>query len=65
MLHDSHPEKGIEEFMYKVGNIIPFLDNTRGFCLDRYVNRIGSTGWDIIFNCIKGESFIQRALKRA
>lgn len=54
----------IEEFIYKVGNVIKILDNLMGFFLDKPVNKIGSTGWDMIFNCLDGESYIKRALER-
>ena len=43
---------GVEDYMYKVGNIIEPLDRMRGFYLDRPINKLGSTGWDLIFNCL-------------
>ena len=64
LLNDNHSMNDIEEFMYKVGNIIEPLDFMKGFYLDRPVNKIGSTGWDMIFNCLDGESYITRALER-
>lgn len=63
-LNDNHSMNDIEEFIYKVGNVIKTLDNLRGFYLDRPINKLGSTGWDMIFNCLDGESYITRALER-
>jgi len=54
----------IEEFLYKVGNIIEPLDSMKGFYLDRPINKLGSTGWDMIFNCLDGKSFIHKVLER-
>ena len=64
LLNDNHSMNDIEEFMYKVGNVIEPLDFMRGFYLDRPVNKIGSTGWDLILNCLDGKSFIERTLER-
>jgi hypothetical protein len=64
LLNDNHSMNDIEEFIYKVGNVIKTLDNLRGFFLDKPMNKIGSTGWDMIFNCLDGESYITRALER-
>jgi len=64
LVHDNHPMDGIEDYMYKVGNIIEPLDLMRGFYLNRPINKLGSTGWDMIFNCLDGESYIKRALER-
>jgi len=51
----------INEFIYKAGNVIEILDDLMGFFLDKPVNKIGSTGWDMIFDCLDGESYIKRA----
>lgn len=66
MLYENkgYPVENIEEIMYKIANFIEPMDHIRGFYLDRYVNKISSTGWDLIFNCVDGESFIKRAIKR-
>ena len=66
MLYENkgYPVENIEEIMYKIANFIEPMDHIRGFYLDRYINKIGSTGWDLIFNCVDGESFIKRAIKR-
>jgi len=66
MLYENKrfPEENIEERMYEIANLIEFLDIMRGFYLDRYVNKIGSTGWDVIFTCVSNDDYIQRALKR-
>lgn len=67
LLYDNDigfPIEGIEEKMYEIANLIEPLDNLRGFFLDRSINKIGSTGWDRIWNCVSDESFIKRALER-
>lgn len=66
MLYEDrgYPIEDIEETMYKIANFIEPVDLIRGFYLDRYINKIGSTGWDLIFNCVDGESFIKRTLER-
>ena len=66
MLYENkgYPVENIEETMYKIANFIEYVDTLRGFYLDKPINRIGSTGWDIIFNCVDGESFIKRTIGR-
>ena len=67
LLYDNDlgfPVEGIEEKMYEIANLIDPLDGIRGFYLDNPINRIGSTGWDMIWNCVSNESFIKRALER-
>lgn len=40
------------------------VDSMRGFYLDRPVNRLGTTGWDTINECVKGTDAIRETLNR-
>lgn len=66
MLEDDklYPAKGIEELMYNVAYFIPIIDSMRGFHLDKSWNRMGSTGWDTLKECVSNESVITKALNR-
>jgi hypothetical protein len=41
------------------------MDALRGFYLDRYVNRIGTTGWDCVRQCVCGTDPFRAALNRS
>lgn len=43
---------------------VQFYDNTRGFVLDKFQNRIGTTGWDTLNECLNGKDKIQAGLER-
>lgn len=45
-------------------SIVTFYDATRGFILDKFQNRIGSTGWDVLEDCLHGKDMIQAGLDR-
>ena len=47
-----------------VANVFESINSLRGFYLDRYVNRIGNTGWDLLFDFINGEDYVKAALGR-
>lgn len=57
----SYSKKKVHEIMNEVSCLIEHIDDFRGFYLDRYVNKIGNIGWDIINNCLDGESFIYKS----
>lgn len=63
MLYENKPysEKKVYEVMNGVSCLVEHIDRFRGFSLDRYVNKIGNTGWDIINSCLDGESFINKS----
>lgn len=66
MLHDSKPysEKEVDEVMNNVSCLVEHIDRMRGFHLDRHVNKVGNTGWDLIDNCLDGVSFIDRWIEK-
>jgi hypothetical protein len=49
----------------KVANFIDAVDRLRGFFLDKSWNRIGTTGWDTIFECVEGKDSIKASINRA
>lgn len=58
---------GNEDVVKKINaaaSLVQFYDYTRGFGLDKYQNRIGSTGWDTLDECLNGKDKIQAALNR-
>lgn len=52
------------EKLNAVASALQFYDNTRGFALDRPQNRIGTTGWDTLNECLNGKDKIQAGLDR-
>lgn len=47
-----------------VNTLLPAINGMRGFVLDRYINRIGSTGWDEVRSWLEGKNFAEYALER-
>lgn len=47
-----------------IANVFETIDRLRGFFLDRHVNRIGSTGWDLLNDYINGVNFVRATLDR-
>lgn len=48
----------------KIANVVDFVDNMRGFYLDGYQNRIGSTGWDYLYDFVKDKDPFKAAMNR-
>lgn len=53
-----------DEVLNAIAEVVPFIDRMRGFYLDRYVNRIGETGWDQLLEILKDVSGTEAALSR-
>lgn len=51
-------------YINEIATITGSIDRLRGFYLDKYQNRIGSTGWDYLEDYINGEDAVQKALNR-
>lgn len=49
-----------DTYLDKVSSVYKVIDSLRGFYLDKYVNRIGNTGWDMLDDFINGNDFIKK-----
>lgn len=47
-----------------IANTYRTVNSLRGFYLDKYVNRIGTTGWDLLRDFVNGVDFVQAAFSR-
>ena len=56
--------EGLQEKLRAIANVFESIDGLRGFYLDRYVNRIGTTGWDLLHDYVNGKDFIKATLDR-
>lgn len=54
----------VEGILAAIANTYETADSLRGFHLDRYVNRIGTTGWDLLEDFLHGADFVQATLAR-
>ena len=54
----------VDNELLKIAHVFDVMDRFRGFSLDKYVNRIGTTGWDVLAHATKGEDLFQPALDR-
>ena len=61
---ESHEGEYDPEVMNKIASVYKCIDSLRGFYLDRYQNRIGSTGWDMLAYYMNDEDFVDKALER-
>ena len=60
---DETPES-VNKLLIDVSNLILTVDSMRGFILDRPINRIGSTGWDMVYSWGCDKSFLDPILDR-
>lgn len=51
---DKTSEEDPQQLIDLAGTIAPMVDGLRGFFLDKRINLIGTTGWDVLQNCING-----------
>lgn len=54
----------VDGALLAIAHIFECMDRLRGFTLDCYVNRIGTTGWDILNNAVHGIDLFQPAFDR-
>ncbi len=54
----------VDNVMLSISHVFESMDWMRGFSLDRCVNRIGTTGWDVLAHATKGEDLFQPAFDR-
>lgn len=59
---DECPE--LLEKLDTIASVFEAIDSLRGFYLDGAVNRIGTTGWDLLDDFINGKDFVQATLSR-
>lgn len=65
--HDNKPMDECEVLQNKlrgIANVVECIDGLRGFYLDKYVNMIGTTGWDLLHDYINGKDFVQATFAR-
>ena len=54
----------VDNELLKIAHVFDVMDRFRGFSLDKYVNRIGTTGWDVLAHATRGEDLFQPAFDR-
>lgn len=54
----------VKECLNSIATLLNTFDNLRGFYLDKTINMIGTTGWDMIRNAVLGESWTDTTYKR-
>lgn len=56
--------EGVVKALAAIANVFESINSLRGFYFDKYVNRIGTTGWDLIDDFINGKDFVTATLNR-
>jgi hypothetical protein len=54
----------LQESLNAIANVYDTVNSLLGFYLDKYVNRIGNDGWDLLQDFINGVDFIKAGLNR-
>lgn len=54
----------IIEKLNDIASVYVVMDSLRGFHIDKIWNHIGNNGWDLLDECVNGNSFVQSALSR-
>ena len=52
------------EYIDVAASVLPSVDSTRGFYLDRPMNQIGTTGWDLLRQVTTGSDAIHDTIQR-
>lgn len=53
-----------KERLTDIASVFETIDALRGFYLDKTMNLIGTTGWDLLNDCINGKDFIKATLAK-
>lgn len=56
--------KGVQSALAAIANVFESINGLRGFFLDKCVNGIGTTGWDLLNDYINGNDFVKATLER-
>ena len=56
--------EGVVKALDAIANVFETINGMRGFYFDKYVNQIGTTGWDLIEDYINGVNFVKATLDR-
>lgn len=62
--YDVLDNRDVKNMVDAAASAVGLYDNTRGFSLDKFQNRIGSTGWDVLNECLHGRDMIRAGLER-
>lgn len=60
----SQSGEDISEISEDADSTAPAIQGLVGFFLDKPINRIGSTGWDVLKDAVANESYIDAGLER-
>jgi hypothetical protein len=56
--------EGVVKALAAIANVFESINDLRGFYFDKYVNRIGTTGWDMINAFINGSDWTKATFDR-
>jgi len=56
--------EGVVKALDAIANVFESINRLRGFYFDRAVNKIGTTGWDLIDSFINGSNWFKTTLDR-
>lgn len=59
-----YTDEEVTEKLTAVANVFELMNRMRGFHLDKYVDRIGNTGWDALDEFINNESMFDKVVAR-
>ena len=61
---DNNVEEVNDDILNLIANVFEAMNSLRGFTLDKPQNRIGTNGWDLLYDFIKDEDYIEKTLSR-
>ena len=65
IMDSTSSENGYDQKVVdNIAQVIDSIDSFFGFYLDKYQNRIGTTGWDMIYDFIKGKDWVKATFDR-
>ena len=65
LMDSTSSENGYDQKVVdNIAQVIDIIDSLFGFYLDKYQNRIGTTGWDMMYDFIKGKDWDKATFAR-
>lgn len=63
--YDEENDEGWnDEVLNNIANVFETIDRLRGFYLDKPMNRLGNTGWDLLYEAVQGRDLLKAVKER-
>ena len=61
---EDNDEGWNDEVLNNIANVFETINGLRGFYLDKPMNRLGNTGWDLLYEAVRGKDLFESVKER-